>query len=76
MATSDDEPTGADDDPPADAPKGPIDLTGALHTAGHEVELLHAENVPDTAPLLHTDDTGERTADHIDGDIATGGFHP
>jgi hypothetical protein len=58
-AASDDEhgasePTASDDatatTPP---PRGRgIDLTGALGMAGHEVELLHAEDVEDTAPVL------------------------
>jgi len=71
-----DEPTEDDDTATPSGRRRPIDLTPSLHTAGHEVELLHAEDVPDTAPVLHTDDDGENAADRIDGDIATRGFHP
>lgn len=64
-----------DETPPART-RPPIDLTPSLGIAGHEVELLHAEDVPDTAPVLHADDPGGSSADRIDGDIATRGFHP
>lgn len=53
----DDEPTVAHPGP------GPLDLSGALHTAGHEVELLHAEGVTDSAPALHDERDG---GDHFD----------
>jgi hypothetical protein len=32
---------------------GPIDVSGALGEAGHETADLHAEDVGDTAPVLH-----------------------
>lgn len=57
------EPVGPDESP-ADDEREPVtdhgsashgrgvDLSAALHTAGHETELLHAEDVPDTGKAI------------------------
>jgi hypothetical protein len=51
-----------------------IDVTPALHTAGHEVEDLGFGGVPDSAPILHDDDTDEEDFEHhLETDIATRG---
>lgn len=67
-----------------DAPDRPVvDVRSALHVAGHETELLHAEDVPDTGPVLHPDedDPDLRPGSHhhdvaegFEGDIATRGM--
>lgn len=63
------DPTGGD--PPR------IDVSPALHMAGHEAELLGLEDVEDTAPVLEGegrggDDHGE-PRHHLGTDIATRG---
>ncbi|MFN7150395.1 MAG: hypothetical protein ACK4V6_13060 [Microthrixaceae bacterium] len=51
-----------------------IDVSPALHMAGHEAELLGVENVEDTAPALTDDeDRGVDPVHHLGSDIATRG---
>ena len=70
-----------DDEAPDERPG--VDLRRALHTAGHETELLHAEDVPDSGPLVHPDEDdpdlrpgrhGHDVAEGFEGDIATRGM--
>ncbi|MBK9180118.1 MAG: hypothetical protein IPM45_11245 [Acidimicrobiales bacterium] len=67
---TDDEPTrvadgGDEASPPHRRPR--IDLTPALHEAGHEVADLGLEGVPDTGPVVTHHDTA-REAPGVDGD--------
>ena len=54
------DPAGAADPAAPARPRPVIDLTPALHEAGHEVADLGFEGVPDSGPVLHTpeDTTG------------------
>jgi hypothetical protein len=57
---------------PADAPK--LDMSEALHMAGHEIEDLGLEGVPDTGPVIEDDDSDEFDFEHhAESDIATRG---
>ncbi len=60
------------------APRPLIDVSKALHIAGHEAELLGLEGVPDTGPVVHAgnpdDDDPHGDPTHRFGtDIATRG---
>jgi hypothetical protein len=62
------------DDPTPEQDTPLIDVSPALHIAGHEAELLGVEDVEDTAPALARDD--DSTVDpvhHLGSDIATRG---
>jgi hypothetical protein len=51
-----------------------VDVRASLHTAGHEVEDLGFEGVPDSGPVLHEHE--EDPVDfvhHAEADIATRG---
>jgi hypothetical protein len=56
-----------------------IDVSGALHMAGHEAELLGLEGVPDTGPVVHAGNPDDDDDPHGDPkhrfgtDIATRG---
>ncbi len=60
-------------EPTEDRP--PIDLSGALHMAGHEVHDLGYDDVEDTAPLVHSgspeehEETAEELAHRIGPDM-------
>lgn len=58
---SDDETT----DEHAQVPRAPlrIDVSPALHEAGHEVHDLGFEGVPDDGPVLHPERDRDRPAD-------------
>lgn len=43
-----------------DEPRPGVDVTGALHEAGHEEALLGTEGVPDTGPVLRQPDDEDR----------------
>jgi len=43
-----------------------IDVSPALHEAGHEVADLGYEGVPDDGPVLHSDDGPTGPADPLD----------
>jgi hypothetical protein len=53
-----------------------IDVSGALHMAGHEVHDLGYDDVEDTAPLVHSgspeehEETAEELAHRIGPDMA------
>ena len=66
---------GGEADPAAEHDRGiEIDVSAALHTAGHEIEDLGFEGVPDSAPVLHDDDEDEVDFGHrAETDIATRG---
>ena len=54
--------------------KAKVDFTPALHTAGHEIEDLGFEDVEDSAPVLHDDESEGVDVEHrIGADIATRG---
>lgn len=58
--------------PPAS--RNPIDVSPALHTAGHEVEDLGFEGLADSAPVLHDDESDDVDFSHrLGADIATRG---
>lgn len=56
-----------------------IDVSPALHLAGHEAEVLGLEGVADTGPLVHEgspegdDDPHDAARHHLGSDIATRG---
>ncbi len=67
------EPT-ADEPEDEGAAKHPkIDVSKALGEAGHEVEALGFEGVPDTGPLRRDDDDekSKHAADAIESDLGT-----
>ena len=72
-----DVPTREDGDTTDDAHDGPIDLRRALGLAGHEVEELGFEGIPDTGEVLYATQEREEgldhPQDHVEGDIATRG---
>lgn len=58
---------------PVEAPPK-LDMTEALHMAGHEIEDLGLEGVPDTGPVIEDDDSDEFDFEHhAESDIATRG---
>jgi hypothetical protein len=67
---------GSDVSEESSAPR--LDMTEALHMAGHEVDDLGLEGVPDTAPAIEDDEyPPEQMAGefehHVESDIATRG---
>lgn len=51
-----------------------LDMSEALHMAGHEAEDLGLEGVPDTAPVIEDDESDEIDFEHrAESDIATRG---
>lgn len=54
--------------PPRDRPRPRprVDFSPALHEAGHEVADLGWEDVPDTGPVLHTDEGRAGPEDPLD----------
>lgn len=44
----------------------PIDLSGALHTAGHEVADLGFEGLPDDGPVVHPEQGHAAPEDPLD----------
>lgn len=73
----DDDATTDHDAPSADEHDGPIDLRPALGLAGHEVEELGFEGIPDNGEVIYATQEREegldRPHDHVEGDIATRG---
>jgi hypothetical protein len=62
------------DDPNPEHDTPLIDVSPALHMAGHEAELLGLDDVEDTAPTLTGDDDPNGDArHHLGSDIATRG---
>ena len=62
------------DDPTPEHERALIDLSPALHTAGHEAEDLGFDGVEDTAPALAGDeDPSGDPVHHLGSDIATRG---
>lgn len=63
------------DDPNPDHEPAVIDVSPALHMAGHEAELLGLDDVEDTAPALKADDEDPSSdaRHHFGTDIATRG---
>lgn len=57
----------ASEESPTPEPERPlIDVSPALHDAGHEVADLGYEDVPDDGPLVHPEEAGETLADPLD----------
>lgn len=75
-----DRPETQPDDPPADnddRERPLIDVSGSLHLAGHAAEALGVQDVPDSAPVIHSDspeeDPSGEARHHLGSDIATRG---
>lgn len=68
-----------DDDATPEHERRLIDVSPALHIAGHEAELLGFEDVADTGPLVHEGapeadgDPHDAARHHLGSDIATRG---
>ncbi len=63
------------DEPGSEHETPHIDVSAALHMAGHEVEDLGLESVPDVAAVIHSAEEHERArhdADEVWDEIAAG----
>lgn len=71
--TPHDDPTASDED----RERPLIDVSGSLHLAGHAAEALGVQDVPDSAPVIHSDNPEEdpsgEARHHLGSDIATRG---
>jgi len=63
-----------DVDDPTALPSPKIDVSKALHEAGHETADLGFEDVPDTGDVTRPDDRGEDDADAVDDALEAGQF--
>jgi len=65
-------PPDADPDPDLDRPaaarkaRPTVDVSPALHEAGHEVHDLGFEGIPDDGPVVHPEEATETLADPLD----------
>ena len=64
---ADPDPDPAPDQPAAARKARPIvDVSAALHDAGHEVHDLGFEGIPDDGPVVHPEEAVETLADPLD----------
>jgi hypothetical protein len=71
MTEEADEPGGTEAASGDEHPK--IDISKALGEAGHEVEELGYEGIPDSAPVVHEDQDVKHALDEMERDIGTRG---
>ncbi len=48
------------------SPRPLVDVSPALHEAGHEVHDLGFDGIPDDGPVLHPEEADEMLADPLD----------